>query len=95
MNDFDVFAPAGAVAPAQEAQRARQRQAQQDAILAALGHPAGRAWLDRVLQQEYARPSYLPGDDFPGTAYRQGRIALAREWAELLHAASQPAPTGE
>jgi hypothetical protein len=96
MSDFDVFAATpGAPTPDQRARQAKQRQAQQDATLAALGHPAGRAWLDALLAREYARPSYVPGDDFASTAYRQGRISLAREIAEQLHAASQPTPTGE
>jgi hypothetical protein len=96
MSDFDVFAPTqGAVTPEQRNMLRRQHQAQQDATLAALGSPAGRAWLDAILAREYARPSYIPGDDFASTAYRQGRIAVLREIAEQLHAASQPVPTGE
>jgi hypothetical protein len=96
MSDFNVFAATpGGVTPDQRARLLKQSRAQQDATLAALGSPAGRAWLDGLLAREYARPSYVPGDDFASTAYRQGRVAVLREIAEQLHAASQPFPTGE
>lgn len=95
MNDFNVFTPQADTWPARAERQAKQREAQQASLLAALGHPAGRAWLDALLAREYARPSYVPGDDFAGTAYRQGRIAVLREIAVQLHAASQPTPTGE
>jgi len=68
----------------------RQRQARQHALVAALGHPAGRAWLDAMLAEEYRRPSYMIGDSFDAVAYRQGRVAVLRELAEDLHRATQP-----
>lgn len=101
MTDFNVFHPTAIGAEAQDiierGQQAIRRleQERRAAILAALGHPPGRAWLEALLAREYARPSYQPGDDFASTAYRQGRIAVLREIAEQLHAASQPIPTGE
>lgn len=65
-----------------------------DALLAALAHPAGRAWLDRTLAAEFARPSFVPGDAFADAAFREGRKAILREIAERLHRLTTPTRTG-
>ena len=88
MSEFDVFA-----GPPDAVQGAPERQAQRDALVAALAHPAGRAWLDAMLAAEYARPSYVPGDTFDAAAWREGRKALLREIAEQMHRATNPTPT--
>jgi hypothetical protein len=43
---------------------------------AALGHPAGRAWLKHVVEAERRRPSYVPGNDLGEAAYYEGRKAM-------------------
>ncbi|MBR0651349.1 hypothetical protein GXW78_16875 [Roseomonas terrae] len=93
--DFNVFDPS-APGGAEQAQRAQQaRQQRHAAVHAALSHPAGRAWLNAMLAEAYARPSYAPGDTFDAVAYREGRTAVLREIAQDLHAADQPTHTGE
>lgn len=98
MSDFDVFkqTPGGMINLPEMVKRDREaREAAQAALLAALGHPAGRAWLDARTAAEWARPSFVPGDNHADTAFREGRKSILREIAEQLHAASQPTPTGE
>lgn len=97
MSDFNVFAPlpTGDTWPARAEREAKQRAAERDALVAALGHPAGRAWLEARTAAEWARPSFMPGDNHADTAFREGRKSILRELAEQLHIASLPTPTGE
>lgn len=87
-NPFDPAAPA--TLAEQRAQEATERQAEarRAATVAALGHPAGRAWLADRLAEETARPSYSPGATFDLVAYREGRKAILRDLAADL--APQP-----
>lgn len=79
--------------PQQEAAIAAARE-RDDALLAALGHAPGRAWLDRTLAEEYARPSFQPGDAFADAAFREGRKQILRDIATRLHRLTNPTRTG-
>lgn len=91
---FEIFGP-GAVGTMHDARKRaeakRAARAEQDQLLiAALGHQAGRRWLERMLEEEARRPSYVPGDSFDATAWREGRKAILRETLAQLDRALQP-----
>jgi hypothetical protein len=70
-----------------------QRREQQDAILQALGHPAGRAFLHARLAAETNRLRHRPGDAHPDLTYQLGRVEMLRDLVNELARASQPDPT--
>jgi hypothetical protein len=91
VTDFNPLSNAAPPAADPDAER-RAQAVSTGATRAALGHPAGRAWLQARLLQEEARPSYLPGRCFDEVAWREGRKALLREIARELFPETAPNP---
>jgi hypothetical protein len=73
-----------------------QRREQQDAILQALGHPAGRAFLTARLEAETSRLRHRPGETHADVTHQLGRVEMLRDLVNELARASQPNPrTGD
>jgi hypothetical protein len=87
-NPFTVFAPSSPAQAAREAME-RDRNIREAGTRAALGHQAGRVWLQERLAEADARPSYRPGFTFDQVAYEEGRKAALREIAAELFPPTQ------
>lgn len=81
------------IARAQRAADAERRRDRQDLVLSALGHPAGRAFLDARLAQEVRRLEFREGDSHAALTHQLGRVSLLRDLAAELARASAPDTT--
>lgn len=79
MSDFNPYEALGFNMLERARAENDARLARYTATRAALGHPAGRAWLQARLAEELARPSYEPGLPADQVAFREGRKDLLRE----------------
>lgn len=68
-----------AAVKAHQQREVEKRQAQAQDLARALGGPIQRAALEQLIAEEEARPSFLPGDVFEDTAWREGRKAMLRD----------------
>lgn len=81
---WDVFAPLGGPV-INMPEEARKREADAAELRAALGHPAGRAWLDRAIAKLDARPIYTPGVTLDMAAFREGQRQLLRDMRAAIN----------
>lgn len=91
-NPYEPLAKLDAQAEEQHRAEAQKREAEAAQLRAALGHPAGRAWLNAMIERLDAQASYRAGDSLDVVAWHESRRQMLRELRRALDA---PSPATE